>query len=141
MPWHSQAPAKPDPEPQPRQRADPHRGRKCALVTRFQAADRGRQGVHVAYDDPIGVTAAFNLNILERINRAFGNSFDLGAFAHEARFNEDKSRIEMHLVSKLEQTVEVLGCRFTMRSGETIHTENSHKYTIAGFGDLAGAAG
>ncbi|NND49537.1 MAG: L-histidine N(alpha)-methyltransferase, partial [Rhizobiales bacterium] len=102
---------------------------------------KDRSVLHLAYDDRAGVTADFNLNILARINRAFGATLDLDAFSHEARFNEAKSRIEMHLVSNREQIIEVLGQRFSMHAGETIHTENSHKYTIAGFGELAATAG
>jgi len=94
-----------------------------------------------AYNDASGVTAAFNLNLLARINRTLGSSFDLGAFRHKAWFNEAESRVEMHLVSKRDQTVELLGRRFSLRRGETIHTENSHKYTIAGFQRLAASAG
>ncbi len=94
-----------------------------------------------AYDDREGVTAAFNLNLLARINRELGGDFDLAGFAHEARWNADASRIEMHLVSLHTQSVRVLGHRFNFRAGESIHTENSHKFTPAGFRALAGAAG
>jgi dimethylhistidine N-methyltransferase len=102
---------------------------------------KSEETLRLAYDDPAGVTAAFNLNLLARINRAFGPVFDLHAFRHEARFNRRASRIEMHLVSERDQTVEVFGRRFSLRRGETIHTENSHKYTIAGFQELAASAG
>ncbi len=94
-----------------------------------------------AYNDASGVTAAFNLNLLTRANRELGADFDLGAFEHEAIFNAGKSRIEMHLVSKRPQTVSLLGRRFEFRRGESIHTENSHKYSIADFGDMARGAG
>ena len=94
-----------------------------------------------AYNDAAGVTAAFNLNLLARANRELGADFDLDGFAHEAIFNPEKSRIEMHLVSRQAQTVSLLGQRFAFRPGETIHTENSHKYTVAAFRQLAGAAG
>ncbi|MEQ9643158.1 MAG: L-histidine N(alpha)-methyltransferase [Alphaproteobacteria bacterium] len=94
-----------------------------------------------AYDDAEGVTAAFNLNILARINRELEGSFDLDAFRHEARWNESLSRIEMHLVSTKAQAVEVLGGRFDFAEGETIHTENSHKYTVEAFHALAAKAG
>jgi dimethylhistidine N-methyltransferase len=97
--------------------------------------------LRLAYDDPAGVTAAFNLNILERINRTFGPVFDLDDFRHEARFNPERGRIEMHLVSTCDQDVEVLGRRFAFREGETIHTENSHKHTVEGFRELARSAG
>ncbi len=86
----------------------------------------------LAYDDPIGVTAGFNLNLLARINRELGGNFDLRKFRHEARFNEEKSRIEMHLVSLAEQSVEIPGAGITVnfRRGETIWTESSHKYSL-----------
>jgi L-histidine Nalpha-methyltransferase len=95
----------------------------------------------LAYDDPAGVTAAFNLNMLERINREFGPAFELDGFSHEARFNKEKSRIEMHLVSGRDQVVDLLGHQFAFHRGETIHTENSHKYTVDGFRALARLAG
>ena len=84
-----------------------------------------------AYDDSIGVTAKFNLNILERINKELKANFNLNAFDHLAKFNEEKSRIEMHLVSKKLQTVKIddLELQVHFEAGETIHTENSYKYT------------
>ncbi len=94
-----------------------------------------------AYNDAAGVTAAFNKNLLVRANRELGADFDLDGFVHEAIFNAEKSRIEMHLVSRQAQTVSLLGKRFAFRPGETIHTENSHKYTVAAFQALAGQAG
>ena len=81
-----------------------------------------------AYDDAQGVTARFNLNVLARINRELGGSCPLDAFAHEARWNDDYARIEMHLRALRELSFEVAGQEFTMKAGETIHTENSHKY-------------
>ena len=94
-----------------------------------------------AYDDRDGVTRAFNLNLLTRINRELEADFDLGRFRHEARWNDEESRIEMHLVSALPQEVSVAGRRFTFAEGETIHTENSHKYTVPRFTALAERAG
>ena len=94
-----------------------------------------------AYNDSAGVTAAFNLNLLSRINGVFGPVFDLDSFRHEARFNREESRIEMHLVSEHDQSVELLGEQFSFRRGETIHTENSHKYTVPRFQALAKSAG
>lgn len=94
-----------------------------------------------AYDDAQGVTAQFNLNLLVRINRELNGDFRLGDFRHEARFNAEHSRIEMHLVSLREQEVWVLGKRFTFSEGETIHTENSYKYDERKFEQLARAAG
>lgn len=94
-----------------------------------------------AYDDARGVTAAFNLNILRRINRELDGDFDIGGFHHEARWNEADSRVEMHLVSDRAQSASVAGQAFAFAAGETIHTENSHKYSIEGFRQLAVAAG
>jgi dimethylhistidine N-methyltransferase len=94
-----------------------------------------------AYDDALGVTAAFNKNLLVRANRELGSDFDVEAFAHEARWNAEKNRIEMHLVSKRDQTVTVGGERFHFAEGESLHTENSHKFTIAGFETLATSSG
>lgn len=94
-----------------------------------------------AYDDAASVTAAFNLNLLERVNRELGADFDLTRFAHEARWNAKKSAIEMHLVSLSEQAVEVDGQKIRFAAGETIHTEDSRKYEIAEFEALAASAG
>jgi dimethylhistidine N-methyltransferase len=94
-----------------------------------------------AYDDSAGVTAAFNLNLLTRINRELGADFDFGSFAHLAIYNEAAGRIEMHLRSLRAQTVTVAGERFQFSKGETIHTENSHKYTVGEFQALARKAG
>ncbi len=82
-----------------------------------------------AYNDAAGVTAAFNRNLLHRINRELGGDIPVQRFAHEARWNDDYARIEMHLVADGELSFSVSGRRFTMRAGETIHTENSHKFT------------
>jgi L-histidine Nalpha-methyltransferase len=83
-----------------------------------------------AYDDPTGVTAAFNLNLLARINRDLGANFDLSKFKHLAVYESDKRRVEMHLRSMASQTVTIPGARLTveLRKGETIWTESSHKY-------------
>ena len=94
-----------------------------------------------AYNDRRGVTAAFNLNLLERINRELDGDIDVGRFAHDAIYDERLGRIEMHLVSLVRQTVRVLGREFCFTEGERIHTENSHKYTIAEFQALARTAG
>jgi dimethylhistidine N-methyltransferase len=82
-----------------------------------------------AYDDAAGVTAAFNRNILARLNRELGADFNLDAFRHRAYFNPQDSRIEMHLVSTIAQTVTIDGKRITFAPGESIHTENSYKFT------------
>lgn len=94
-----------------------------------------------AYNDSAGVTADFNLNLLTRINREIEPVFDIDRFAHVARYNDREGRIEMHLVSRCDQSFAVRGHRFTMRTGETIHTENSYKYSIAQFQALARCSG
>ncbi len=94
-----------------------------------------------AYDDARGVTAAFNRNLLTRINRELGADFNAQAFRHVARFDPAHSRIEMHLLSPRPQTVHLLGQSFTFAEGETLHTENSHKYPVAMFQRLAQSAG
>jgi len=93
-----------------------------------------------AYDDSAGVTAAFNLNLLVRINRELGANFDPGAFKHRAVYNAREGRIEMHLVSLKEQSVRIRGRRIPFRAGESIQTENSYKYSISQFQDLARSA-
>ncbi len=97
--------------------------------------------LHAAYNDEQQVTAAFNLNLLQRINRELDADFDLQAFAHEAFYNADAGRVEMHLVSRSDQTVTVAGHRFDFAAGESIHTESSYKYDIDEFLALAGQAG
>jgi len=84
-----------------------------------------------AYDDAAGVTAAFNLNLLHRINRELAGTFDVGQFRHQAIWNEEKSRIEMHLKSLSDQVFSVAGREFVIARGETIHTENSRKFRKA----------
>lgn len=94
-----------------------------------------------AYNDSAGVTARFNLNALTHLNRRFDADFDIGTFAHEAVWDEASSRIEMRLVSQVDQVVGVAGCRLRFATGEYIVTEYSHKYTIPGFSALAARAG
>lgn len=94
-----------------------------------------------AYDDAKGITAAFNKNLLSRINRELAGDFDLDSFEHRAVWNPVASRIEMHLVSLRDQTAYVAGRAFRFAAGETIHTENSHKFTTDGFARLAERAG
>jgi dimethylhistidine N-methyltransferase len=94
-----------------------------------------------AYNDAAGVTAQFNLNLLARINRELGAKFNLDNFEHHAFYNRERSRIEMHLASLKRQRVAVAGERIEFRAGETIHTENSYKYSIESFGALARGAG
>jgi dimethylhistidine N-methyltransferase len=97
----------------------------------------------LAYDDPAGVTAAFNLNILGRINRELGANFNLAAFRHEARWNTTERRIEMHLVSLRRQTVEIpaAGLRLMLADGESIWTESSHKYKAGEVLEMAAETG
>lgn len=97
----------------------------------------------LAYDDPLGVTAAFNRNLLARINRELGGDFDLGAFAHRAVWNARASRMEMHLVAAVDTRVHIdaAGVTTEIARGEAIWTESSHKYEKAGLGALLGRAG
>jgi dimethylhistidine N-methyltransferase len=94
-----------------------------------------------AYDDKQGVTAEFNLNLLVRINRELDGDFTLDAFAHEARWNERESAIEMHIVSRKPQVVSVAGATFAFAEGETIHTETCRKFDVAGFAHAAQRSG
>jgi dimethylhistidine N-methyltransferase len=93
-----------------------------------------------AYDDKAGITAAFNKNLLQRINNELHGTFILDNFSHESRFNKQHSRIEMHLVSDCKQTVVIHGQQINFAKGESIHTENSHKYTLKSFAQLAAQA-
>jgi len=97
--------------------------------------------LEAAYDDADGVTAAFDLNLLARLNAEAGANFDLGAFRHRAVWNAAAERIEMHLVSLAAQTVRLAGRVFRFAPGETIHTENSHKYRSERLRALAADAG
>jgi dimethylhistidine N-methyltransferase len=94
-----------------------------------------------AYDDVAGVTAAFNRNLLHRINRELGGDIAVEAFSHQALWNAEQGRIEMHLVSKRDQVIRIAGQSFRLRAGETIHTENAYKFTLEGFSRLAASAG
>jgi L-histidine N-alpha-methyltransferase len=100
-----------------------------------------REVLEAAYNDARGVTAAFNLNLLARINRELGGTFDLDGFRHRAFYDEGLGRIEMHLESVRPQTAAVGGHRFRFERGETIHTEISCKYSVPGFQRLAAGAG
>jgi dimethylhistidine N-methyltransferase len=98
--------------------------------------------LNAAYNDAVGVTAAFNLNLLRRINRELDGGFDLQAFRHHAFYNEAERRIEMHLVSLRDQSVRIGdAAAIGFAAGETIHTEDSYKYEIADFQRLAARAG
>ncbi len=94
-----------------------------------------------AYDDAAGVTAAFNLNLLERINRELGGDFDLADFAHRAVWNQMEGRVEMHLQALRSHRAQAAGQAFDFVAGETIHTENSYKFSLDGFSALAARAG
>ena len=93
-----------------------------------------------AYNDAEGVTAEFNLNALRHINRKLGANFDLDGFEHRAVWVEEQSRIEMHLLSRCDQTVRIGTEDIEFRKGEALRTECSHKYTLEGFAELARAA-
>ena len=102
---------------------------------------KDRDVLEAAYDDAAGVTAAFNLNLLHRINRELDAAIDVEGFTHRAFFNARASRVEMHLVSRRAQSLRVAGRSFAFAEGESIHTENSHKYRPERLEALADAAG
>jgi dimethylhistidine N-methyltransferase len=114
-------------------------GGGCLLLGADLRKDPHR--LHAAYNDAAGVTAEFNLNLLTRINRELAGTFDLKAFDHYAFYNPVLGRIEMHLVSRQAQSVSVAGRSYTFGEGESLHTENSYKFTIEGVQDLARRAG
>jgi dimethylhistidine N-methyltransferase len=99
--------------------------------------------LEAAYDDPVGVTAAFNLNVLARINRELGADFDVRRFAHRATYDDADGCVRIHLVSLAEQTVEIraLGMTVAFAEGEAIHTEDSRKYDLEGLSRMAARAG
>ena len=115
-------------------------GRGARLILGVDLRKEARRLIS-AYNDDEGVTAAFNLNLLARINRELGGTFDLQFFRHEAIWNAYAGRVEMYLVSDRAQTVTVLGRSFAFAAEERIHTENSYKYTPQDFSALADAAG
>lgn len=102
---------------------------------------KGRAVLEAAYDDAAGVTAAFNMNLLRRLNREAGAEFDLAGFRHRAVWNEAEERVEMHLVSLRAQAVPLAGRSIRFAAGETIHTENSHKYRPETMRRLAASGG
>jgi dimethylhistidine N-methyltransferase len=131
---------------------EPHEARAFLRSARDILGKRARMVIGVdlekdervlynAYNDAAGVTARFNLNVLHRINRELGGDFDIGAFIHRAVYNRDRHRIEMHLISKKALTARVLGRKFSFRPGESIHTENSYKYSLERFTALARGSG
>jgi len=97
--------------------------------------------LNAAYNDKAGVTAKFNLNLLTRINRELGGTFNLACFEHHAFYNRERERIEMHLASLKRQKVKAAGETVDFRAGETIHTENSYKHSLASLRALARGAG
>ena len=97
--------------------------------------------LHAAYNDCQGLTAKFNLNILDNINKELNADFNLDNFYHYAPYNPTIGRIELHLISKKSQTVTISGRKFTFKEGESIHSENSYKYSIEDFGIIAREAG
>jgi dimethylhistidine N-methyltransferase len=103
--------------------------------------EKDERVLYKAYNDAAGVTGRFNLNVLHRINRELGGNFDLSAFTHRAIYNRERHRIEMYLISRKAQTVRALGRSFSFRAGESIHTENSYKYSLERFTALAQGSG
>jgi dimethylhistidine N-methyltransferase len=115
-------------------------GRASALIIGVDLV-KDPKILNAAYNDRAGLTAKFNLNLLARINRELDGNFDLESFSHRAFYNAERHRIEMHLVSKKRQKVRVAGRAIEFRAGETIHTENSYKYTLEYFTALARGSG
>jgi L-histidine N-alpha-methyltransferase len=105
--------------------------------------EKSESSMLLAYDDPLGVTAAFNLNLLARINRELGGDFDMRHFNHQARYNRSERRIEMHLRSRCDQEVSIRGAGIVVRfqAGETIWTESSHKFSLSEVITLAAHSG
>jgi dimethylhistidine N-methyltransferase len=123
-----------------------------AIAATFRPDDRfllgtdlvkNRATLEAAYNDSRGVSAAFNRNVLARINRELGADFDIDLFSHEARYQTELRRVEMHLVSRADQvvTIRAPGIRVAFRSGESIHTENAYKYTRASLHEIADQSG
>jgi dimethylhistidine N-methyltransferase len=112
----------------------------CALILGVDLVKAPEMLVQ-AYDDASGITAKFNLNLLTRLNREAGAEFDLATFRHKAIWNAAQSRIEMHLESLQDQQVRIGDHAVNFLAGETIHTENSYKYSVEGLSELASAAG
>lgn len=102
---------------------------------------KNKKTLEKAYNDELGVTSKFNKNILKRMNKELDANFDLDSFRHNAFFNEEKSRIEMHLISEKKQSVEVGDINFLFEEKEHVHTESSYKYKLSSFEKLANEAG
>lgn len=103
--------------------------------------DKDPRVLEAAYNDAAGVTAAFNLNLLVRVNRELGGDFDVSAFEHRAVYEAGPGRMEMRLISKVDQTARVLGETYAFAKGEIVVTEHCYKYDAARFDDVARAAG
>jgi dimethylhistidine N-methyltransferase len=115
-------------------------GRGALLVLGVDL-EKNEKLLHDAYNDAAGVTAKFNVNLMVRMNRELGTNFDITAFDHRAIYNRELSRIEMHLISNRPQMVRVCGRSISFTTGESIHTENSYKYSVPRFYNLARATG
>ena len=115
-------------------------GREARMIIGVDL-EKDEQLLHAAYNDATGVTARFNLNLLVRMNRELGANFDVSSFAHRATYNRDDHRIEMHLFSRKAQRVRLCGRTISFAAGESIHTENSYKYSIPRFAALARRSG
>jgi L-histidine Nalpha-methyltransferase len=115
-------------------------GRDGGLLIGFDAK-KSAVRLHAAYNDAAGLTARFNLNLLERLNRDYDAGFDLAAFEHYAIYRPDLGRIEMHLLCHRHHRVRLAGREFAIGAGETLHTENSYKYRAEEFDALAARAG
>lgn len=102
---------------------------------------KNKKTLEKAYNDELGVTSKFNKNILKRMNKELDANFDLDSFRHNAFFNEEKSRIEMHLVSRKKQNVSIGKTSFLFQENEYVHTESSYKYSLDSFNKLASEAG
>jgi dimethylhistidine N-methyltransferase len=123
-----------------RQMADPAQGQARGLLLGIDLV-KDSATLQAAYDDTLGVTAAFNKNLLHNVNALLGADFDLCRWRHVALFNTVQSRIEMHLEAKYDQTVRWPGQARRFLAGERIHTENSYKYTVESMASLLGQAG
>ena len=115
-------------------------GEEGALILGVDLRKDERQ-LHDAYNDSAGVTAAFTLNLLRRMNRELDATFDLSGFAHEAFYNPEEGRIEIYFRSLADQSVRIAGRSFSFAHGERVHTEYSYKYDAAGINDLAQSGG
>jgi dimethylhistidine N-methyltransferase len=115
-------------------------GRRSTLIIGVDLI-KPAEVLNAAYNDKAGITAKFNLNLLTRINRELGGTFRLNTFEHHAFYNRERHRIEMHLASLKRQKVRVAGETIDFRAGETIHTENSYKYSVESLAALARGVG